>query len=660
MAKILLTADRSLIGNYREEGLDYLTTASPSSIPHWFFKFLFFPAEKPQYTTGYVQGIPVEAPYGLRKIEAKLLQEDLEAITVDSEYLEHFIAEADVLGIYVMDPFGLGPLPATCSKILRTKELSLNRYFRAILENPEIKKAKKRGLTIFVGGPGAWQFRYKKVQDEYGVDCVIEGEAEKIIGDFVRKALRGENLPRFYEVCLDEIPTVDEIPEIRSPSSNGLIEIGRGCPRGCQFCTVTLKPLRWYPLEKIERELKVNSDAGLRTGILHAEDVLLYGSNTLIPNREKVLRLHKLAKKYVPTIGWTNISISSVAQNSKLIENLSDLLLDDDQKWWGTDVGLETGSPRIAKSLMSNMIKPFKPENWHEVVQRAAKIMADNKLFPTYTLIINLPEETEEDIISTIELVDSLRDFPSLILPYIFIPLREMTLKDHSRLSDVKPLQQELLIECYKHDLKWSKNLLDLYFADKMIGWFFKDIFKLHIPSDQIVSLERPVKELKELLDRRETNESEYQKSIKKYPWILGAQFVLIQDHRKLNDENIPDFTALRARDGFSDIIEIKQPFTNIFRQDGNFTSDFNDTWNQIERYLNFAREEKDYLRRKGLNFENPRCYLIVGYNIPPEELKKIKTKERLNPSIEVITYNDLLAYAKKTIEFLENLRSAT
>ena len=132
------------------------------------------------------------------------------------------------------------------------------------------------------------------------------------------------------------------------------------------------------------------------------------------------------------------------------------------------------------------------------------------------------------------------------------------------------------------------------------------------IPLNQINDLEKPIHELKELLSRNETDESKYQELLKKYPWILGARYELVQDIRKFDDENIPDFTGVRVRDKHRDIIEIKQPFLSIFRKDWNFTSEFNDAWNQVERYLNFTREEKDYLCRKGLIFDNPKCYLII------------------------------------------------
>jgi radical SAM superfamily enzyme YgiQ (UPF0313 family) len=129
------------------------------------------------------------------------------------------------------------------------------------LQSPAVKKAKQNGLKIIVGGPGAWQFRYRENSvADLEIDCVVEGEGENVVGKLFKAALEGQELPRHYEVGVGEAPSLEEIPDIVSPSINGLLEIGRGCCRGCQFCNVTLRPLRWYPIEKIERELNVNLD----------------------------------------------------------------------------------------------------------------------------------------------------------------------------------------------------------------------------------------------------------------------------------------------------------------------------------------------------------------------------------------------------------------
>ena len=59
------------------------------------------------------------------------------------------------------------------------------------MHDPEIKKAKSNGLKVIVGGPGAWQFRYReKAVKDFGIDCVVEGEAENVIGKLCKRSNR--------------------------------------------------------------------------------------------------------------------------------------------------------------------------------------------------------------------------------------------------------------------------------------------------------------------------------------------------------------------------------------------------------------------------------------------------------------------------------------
>jgi len=96
--KFLLTADRTLMSNYRnDEFLGFGTTAPPNIVPEWFFKLLFFPPIKT------VNGTPTQAPYGLRKVETQLLNEVFEVLTVNPDNL----------------PLSLGPASSTFVRILK-------------------------------------------------------------------------------------------------------------------------------------------------------------------------------------------------------------------------------------------------------------------------------------------------------------------------------------------------------------------------------------------------------------------------------------------------------------------------------------------------------------------------------------------------------------
>jgi len=472
---VLLTADRTLMSTYHSnEFLGFGTTAPENFFPDSIYQWLIFPPMKTK------NGVPQQAPYGLRKIEAQLLNEGLNVLTVDPDHLKNYINQAKVLGVHVMDPFGLGPATTTFVRTVRTGESYLAKYFRQVFAKPEVRQAKRNGLKIIVGGPGTWQFKYRPNSiKEYGIDCVIEGECEKIVGDLFRKALNSEALPNFLEVSIKDAPNLEEIPDIKNPSINGLIEIGRGCCRGCAFCSVTLRPLRWYPLEKIERELKVNVDRGLTYCTLHAEDVMLYGSKNVTPRREKVLPLHKMVKRYVGGVGWSHASCAAVATDPKLFGEIADAVIDERQRWWGAEIGIETGSPRLIKTAMPAKANPFKPEEWPEVVKTAAGTMTDNDFVAACTLIVGLNEETEADLIKTIELIDDLKDFRSLIVPLFFVPMGRLKDENWFKYEELSPAHKQLLRVCLRHDLYWIQKILDVYFKGQWRAPVFSVFFKL-------------------------------------------------------------------------------------------------------------------------------------------------------------------------------------
>lgn len=178
------------------------------------------------------------------------------------------------------------------------------------------------------------------------------------------------------------------------------------------------------------------------------------------------------------------------------------------------------------------------------------------------------------------------------------------------------------------------------------------------ISPEDLGDLDKPIRELRELLDLKNNEEPKYQAYFVKYPWIFGLTYKKIQDLRRFDDQNIPDFTGIRVHDSYRDIIEIKPPFTPLFTEENEFNASFNHNWNQAERYLNFARQNKDYLsREKGLNFDNPQCYLISGYDLSEQQIGKIRIKERMNPAIHFLTYNDLLAFMIGTISFINKMK---
>ena len=484
MVEIVLTTDRTMMSNHHhKEFLGFGTTGPPLILPEKVWLWLFAPKMKVIDK----DGRPLEAPYGLRKIEAKLIDDGFDAAIIDPDHLHKHIDDAKVLLLSHHDYFGFGPPSSTFASIFKTETVNA-RSFARLMNSEPVRKMKKNGVKIIAGGPAAWHWKYREDKmKEWGVDTVVDGEGELAIGELVRRALKGEDLPKFIDLKPSQSPKIEEISEIKLPSVNGLVEVMRGCPRGCKFCSVTLRPLRYMPFEKIEKEILVNVRNGVENGIIHSEDVLLYGAKPpsyIIPNEEKLIKLHKLFKKHYKKVVWAHASLAAIVkgqQDSKLMDKLAEIIIDEHQSWWGAEIGVETGSPRLAKIIMPQKAKPFSTEKWPEIVLEGAGIMQDVGMQPAMTLIAGLPEETEDDIIKTLELVDDLWDFKAIIMPMFFVPMGLLKDKDWFQAYELSDIHMELLKRCLTHGIRQGKRILKNYFEEKWYGPLMMPFYHLFI-----------------------------------------------------------------------------------------------------------------------------------------------------------------------------------
>jgi radical SAM superfamily enzyme YgiQ (UPF0313 family) len=222
--------------------------------------------------------------------------------------------------------------------------------------------------------------------------------------------------------------------------------------------------------------MNVNKAAGIDECCLHAEDVMLYGSKNTSPDDEKLTSLHELVMKNCDSISWSHCSLAAVASKPKLFAKIAEIIRQK-QTWWGAEVGIETGSPEIAKKIMPAKAHPFKAEEWPEVVRTGMGIMHDNMLAPACTLIVGLPEEKQEDVIKTMELVDDLKCVRSLIVPLFFVPLGRLKSRDWFNSTEMTELHKQLLFQCAEHDFYWLDNLLEISFASKWYFRFLKEFY---------------------------------------------------------------------------------------------------------------------------------------------------------------------------------------
>jgi len=460
MSKILLTADKSIMNNFHLKGhIAYPFYGSGEMFPNWLFKIL---VGRPEHN----KGIARYAPYPLRKIEGSLLDAGFDVLTICPKHLKKYIKNAKILGVHTVDPLGLASKPYFYESIKGNEHYSIT-YFRKLIEQPCIKKAKKNGLKIIVGGEGAWQL--KKFPNSYissMVDSIVIGEGERTVPKLCRDILDENPFPKYIASTKTKSPTLDEISTIRNASNFGCIEIGRGCNRCCKFCEVTKANLRWYQFEKIEKELQVNSKQGIKKGIIHAEDVLLYGTNGFIPNNEKLTKLFKLIYRYYDEFIITHFSLAAVHANRGLFKNLMEIV-SGHQNFFIGEAGIETASTRLMEQTMSGKVLPFKIDDWENIIKESLGLMHDNNFIPYCSLIIGLPGENNDDVIKTLDLIEDLKSIRFILLPSGFTPLGVYTDLDakKSNIDSLDALRKELVMKCALHNKRWiydmAKIILD-------------------------------------------------------------------------------------------------------------------------------------------------------------------------------------------------------
>ena len=432
------------------------------------------------------------APYGLRKIEAMLLQSGFspqDIAVVHPDDLLNFVGpETKVIGISSMDPTGMGYVSKTYSSIVGGGEPMNAIEFKKLIMHPSIKKYKPK---IIVGGFGSWQLERKHVSDSYGVDCVLIGGKPEPIVEIFKKAVNGEALPRIAKAD-ESLSTWNynvQMPLTKHAAIHGAVEISKGCGRNCQFCTPTMQNKVDVPLEKIMQEVALTTAEGSDHVTLITEDLFLYGTTDkkFIPNKEAVVKLVKSVADYpgVKSIQASHMSLAPVYHNPQMIKELAEILIE--RSWYSfgkkpiitAETGIETGSPRLMKKYMGGKMLPFKPEQWQEVVTNAFGILNDNNWYPLATLIIGLPDEKEEDILQTLELMDKLKGYNAFYVPLFFVPLENCVLmnKKGAEMDSLSKARWDFFIKCWEYNIKiWKPTFLENRLSNPLLYKTFDQV----------------------------------------------------------------------------------------------------------------------------------------------------------------------------------------
>jgi radical SAM superfamily enzyme YgiQ (UPF0313 family) len=433
-----------------------------------------------EHLTTNLDGSAQRTIYGLRKVEAMLIEAFGEDAVVVSHYdqLDKFIGkDTKVVAISTMDPMGLAYVSTTYNSLIGFGGEALNSSeFKKLITHPAITRYKPK---IIVGGAGSWQISEAGMQQEFGVDVLFQGEGEADLVNVIQKMMNNEPVSPYF---IAKKPNRKNIPLIRHASSYGMVEITRGCGRGCQFCSPTNRTKYSVPLDRIMKEVEVNIKGGSSSIFTVTEDIFLYKSKPgFIPNREAIVKLYKTIASYpgVDHILLSHASLVPVIYDRKLLEELSPILLEKTRwtpelhksypkRFVSVEVGIETGSVRLMKKYMKGKALPYSVDQWPELVVQGVGIMNDHDWWPLCTIMTGQPDETEEDVRATLDLIDDLRghQVKMFYTPVLFIPLKDAVLGNSRRtnLKNLSELQWEVIARCWKNNIDfWAPDMRWLY-----------------------------------------------------------------------------------------------------------------------------------------------------------------------------------------------------
>jgi len=215
---------------------------------------------------------------------------------------------------------------------------------------------RKRGVPVVMGGIHVSGLPEEAIQHS---NSVVIGEAEEIWEHIIRDAQKGNlqkfyRAPRFPDLNNSPVPRWDLLKNNKYLYFN--IQIGRGCPYNCEFCTVTLFNGRGYrhkPVEKVMEEIVVLQKIDKRKG-------LFFNDDNILSNPSYIKHIFKqLVNKKVEW--WCQASINRLKEDEML-----KLMYDAGCR--EIFVGFESVSEKSLVSMHKNQIN--KVEEYAETIKK--------------------------------------------------------------------------------------------------------------------------------------------------------------------------------------------------------------------------------------------------------------------------------------------------
>jgi radical SAM superfamily enzyme YgiQ (UPF0313 family) len=500
---VVLVADRTLSANYRILFDGMFATMQTMQVPEIFMRrFLAPPVPTDDEGRAHV------VPLGLRRIESALLKytalERDDVVCTTPERLDDVIGPwVKIVGFSSSDPLGMGMSNTTTTNFWKG-ELYTRRWTRETLEQLTALK-RRHGFKIVVGGAGAWQWTtHTDRRPDVDIDMVFQGYFESSGPEVFSELLDGRcQRDRVVEADIG----AERIQPLCAPSMLGIIELSRGCGRGCMFCAMARQGMKHLDPDTILADLQTNVAGGLRAVVSGSEDFFRYGAKGLRPDFEALRGLLERMRQ-IEGLSFMQIdhaNVTSVLQLTdeqlKEIRRLLTWERKSDYLW--VNMGVESANGRLVAANSPGKVAPFAPEDWGQMVREVADRTTRCGFFPVVSVLLGLPGETPDDVTATLKLVRDLAAKNAVIFPIFYEPMASGAQAAAQRFTLAKMTSEhlELYRTCYEQNFKMVPKL----FWDNQraggVSWS-RRAFMQTLGRGEVMTWRRTFRRLRKQMDR--------------------------------------------------------------------------------------------------------------------------------------------------------------